>query len=188
MVGKGRAAKRGATARGAGGRGKSSRTRAAAPKLAVGWREWVALGSLGLPAIKAKMDTGARTSALHAFYVEPVEVGRKRMVRFGIHPVQRRRDIEVNCVAEIVDYRPVTDSGGHREMRYVIRAPLTVGERTWPVEITLTNRDDMMFRMLVGRTAMRANIVVDPRRSYVLGVLSTDCYGRTRARRRPKRR
>lgn len=174
-------------ARGKAVRAKAPPGRAKRPALAVGWREWVALGSLGLPAIKAKMDTGARTSALHAFYVEPVEVGRKRMVRFGIHPVQRRKDIEVNCVAEIVDYRSVTDSGGHREMRYVIRAPLSVGGRTWPVEITLTNRDDMMFRMLVGRTAMRA-LVVDPRRSYVTGALSTDCYPRPRARRKAKRR
>ena len=144
--------------------------------LTVGWREWVALPTLGLPAVKAKVDTGARTSALHAFYVDAYEVGGLHRVRFGIHPLQARKDIVVDCAADIVDFRQVTDSGGHREMRYVIAAPITVGDMTWPAEITLTNRDDMMFRLLIGRTAMQGRLVVDPRRSYVLGAIPADVY------------
>jgi hypothetical protein len=145
-------------------------------RVTIGWREWVALDTLRLPAIKAKIDTGARTSALHAFYVEPIEVGGRQRVRFGIHPLQGRTDIEVHCVADAVDYRQVTDSGGHREQRWVIAAPIRLGDRVWPIEITLTNRDDMMFRMLVGRTAMGRRLVVDPGRSYVLGQADAGVY------------
>ena len=156
-----------------------------ADRLAVGWREWVAIDALRLPAIKAKFDTGARTSALHAFYVEPITVGGYWRVRFGIHPLQRRRDVEVHCVAEAIDHRQVTDSGGHRELRWVIEAPVRLGVQAWPIEITLTNRDDMMFRMLIGRSAMGAHLVVDPRRSYVLGRPRPGLYGRRRRRRTP---
>ena len=147
-------------------------------RIVVGWREWIALETLRLPAIKAKMDTGARTSALHAFYVEPVRVGGRDRVRFGIHPLQGRTDVEVHCVADTVDYRQVTDSGGHREMRWVIAAPIRLGDLSWPVEITLTNRDDMLFRMLVGRTAMGRRVIVDPARSHVLGQPERGVYAR----------
>ncbi len=155
-----------------------------APRM-VGWREWVALPTLGLPAIMAKIDTGARTSALHAFYVDPYEVGGLSRVRFGIHPLQGRHDVVVDCAADIVDWRRVTDSGGHREMRYVIAAPITLGDMTWPAEFTLTNRDDMAFRLLIGRTAMHGRLVVDPRRSYLMGRLPIAAYAvrrRVRAR------
>lgn len=138
-------------------------------RLTVGWREWVAIDALRLPAIKAKMDTGARTSVLHAFYVEPLTIEGRTRVRFGIHPLQRRKAIQVHCIADAIDHRRVTDSGGHREMRWVIAVPIRIGGRTWPIEITLTNRDDMMFRMLIGRSAMKARLVVDPTRSYLLG-------------------
>jgi hypothetical protein len=158
-----------------------------APAL-VGWREWAALPSLGLPAIKAKIDTGARTSALHAFYVDPYEARGLRRIRFGIHPLQGRTDVAVDCAADIVDYRQVTDSGGHRELRYVIEVPIALGGMTWPAEITLTNRDDMMFRLLVGRTAMAGRLMVDPRRSYVLGPLSIEAYARPSRAARPGRR
>lgn len=164
----------------------ATRPRDATPKLVVGWREWVALDSLRLPAIKAKMDTGARTSALHAFYVEPVSIAGRQRVRFGIHPLQGRTDIEVHCVADAVDFRQVTDSGGHREMRWVIAAPIRLGGASWPIEVTLTNRDDMMFRMLVGRTAMGRRITVDPARSYILGQPARDLYPAP-ARKKPRR-
>lgn len=137
--------------------------------LTFGWREWVALPELALPRIKAKVDTGARTSTLHAFEVRRfIDQGVPR-VEFKIHPRQRNTEKVVVCVADIVDERTVRDSGGHQEQRYVIVSPVTVGAHTWPIEITLTARDDMRFRMLLGRTAIRGRATVDPARSYLVG-------------------
>jgi hypothetical protein len=140
-------------------------------KLKVGWREWLSLPEFGIPAIKAKIDTGAKTSALHAFLLEPFKKRGNLWVRFGIHPLQRRKDIEVFCEAEVVDYRLISDSGGHRERRYVIRTPIKLGDKEWPIEITLTNRDSMVFRMLLGRSAMREKLLVNPKVSYRNGRL-----------------
>ena len=137
-----------------------------APPFILGWEEWVALPELGLPAIKAKVDTGARTSALHAFFVEPVGSGRSARVRFGVHPVPRRADITVVCTAPIVDRRDVTSSNGERENRYVIETPVRIGEREWLIEVTLTNRDAMSYRMLLGRQAIGDGILVDPAASF----------------------
>lgn len=137
--------------------------------LTFGWREWVGLPELGIRQIKAKVDTGARTSALHAFRVRSyVEDGRDR-VEFLMHPLQKDTDTVATCHADILDRRVVTDSGGHKEERLVIKTLLTVGEHAWPVEITLTSRDDMLFRMLLGRTAIKNRARVDPARSYVVG-------------------
>lgn len=136
----------------------------------IGWREWVSFPELGIPAVKAKVDSGARTSALHTFELETFTEGDRRRVRFGIHPLQRRRDIELYCMADVVDERMVRDSGGHAEKRLVIRSMLSLGERRWPIEITLTNREDMLFRLLLGRSALSAaGVLVDPGRSYLGG-------------------
>ena len=132
----------------------------------LGWEEWVALPELGLPAIKAKVDTGARTSALHAYFVEPCGSGRKPMVRFGVHPIPRRSDVEVICTASVVDRRHVASSNGERENRYVISTLLSIGNRQWPIEITLTNRNTMSYRMLLGRQAIAEGILVDPASSF----------------------
>lgn len=136
---------------------------------AIGWREWVSLPVLGVPHIKAKIDTGARTSALHAFSLITYREKGALMVRFRLHPLQRRTDIVAECTAPVADRRWVSDSGGHREKRVVIETPLRLAGREWPIEMTLTNRDSMQFRMLLGRTAMRGRFIVDPGSSYLLG-------------------
>lgn len=138
-------------------------------KITLGWREWVALPELGLPAIKAKVDTGARTSTLHAFEVRTFEEDGKSRVEFKMHPNQRDLETEIVCVADVVDERAVTDSGGHKEQRLIIATTLSIGSYTWPIEVTLTARDKMMFRMLLGRTAIKGMAQVDPSRSYVVG-------------------
>lgn len=137
--------------------------------LTLGWREWVGLPELGIRQVKAKVDTGARTSALHAFSVRVFEEGDKERVEFMIHPIQKDDDTVVTCVADILDRRTVTDSGGHKEERFVISTELAIGKYRWPIEVTLTARDDMLFRMLIGRTAIKNIARVDPARSYLVG-------------------
>ncbi len=137
--------------------------------LTFGWREWVQLPDLGLPAIKAKVDTGARTSALHAFDLRPFIENGKQRIEFCIHPKQRNIDAVVVCQADVFDQRIVSDSGGHKEERYVILTTLVIGLHAWTIEMTLTARDNMKFRMLLGRTALENRALVDASHSYLVG-------------------
>lgn len=136
-------------------------------KVIVGWREWASLPELGIEAIKMKVDTGARTSAIHAFEVESFTRDGQEWVRFSLHPIQDQPQITV-CEALVLDRRVVTDSGGHKEERPVILTAIDLGGRQWPIEVTLTDRENMIFRMLLGRTAM-TEIMVEPTASFLLG-------------------
>jgi hypothetical protein len=140
----------------------------------IGWREWVSLPELGIKRLKAKVDTGARTSALHAHQVECYQEHGINKVRFAIYPLRHFPEKAVICMSELLDIRWVTDSGGHREQRPVIKSLIKMADKTWPIEITLTSRDDMSFRMLLGRTAMQHQFVVDPASSYLLSEKNKD--------------
>lgn len=136
----------------------------------IGWREWLSIPELGIPRIKAKVDTGARTSCLHTCGLETYEsrAGEAR-VRFTVHPLQKKTDYSVECDCPLLRQHEVKDSGGHVEMRPFISVPITLGALTWEVEFSLTNRDNMKFRMLLGRTAMKGRFLVNPALSYQFG-------------------
>ncbi|MCB2096975.1 MAG: ATP-dependent zinc protease [Parvularculaceae bacterium] len=138
-------------------------------KLEIGWREWVALPQLCDRDILAKIDTGAKTSALHAHRIREVSVDGRPHVEFYIHPVQKRRRPEVYCVAPIHDRRSIKSSNGAEQERIVILARLRLGTRLRQIELSLANRDDMGFRLLIGRDALGKNVIIHPARSYLLG-------------------
>ena len=153
----------------------------------LGWEEWLALPDLGLPAIRAKVDTGAKTSALHAHQIEAFGPPGARMVRFAVYPIPGRQDIEVTCSAPVVGRREVTSSNGTRENRFVIATTVRISGRHWPIDVTLTNRESMSTRMLLGRQAIREDIFVDPTTSYRQPKLSYRPYHQA-PRRDPVRR
>lgn len=138
-----------------------------AVKPMIGWREWVAMPQLGIDKIKAKVDTGARTSALHAWAIEPFERDGAPWVRFKLHPLQRNNRMAMDCEAAVVDRRAVRNTGGKAEMRYVIETGVTLGNVSWAIEVTLTNRDKMGFRLLLGRSAVKNRFLIDAGRSYL---------------------
>jgi hypothetical protein len=134
----------------------------------IGWREWVTLPDLGLVAVKGKIDTGAKTSSLHAYDIELEKMGLKTYVNFKVHPLQHDFSVVVNCRALLVDKRHVTDSGGHKEERYVIRTWMVLSGVKKRIELTLTNRETMKYRMLIGRAALK-HFYIDPSQSYLSG-------------------
>ncbi len=138
-------------------------------KLVIGKEEWCALPELGLPAIKARVDSGARTSSLHAFNIQPFEENGQRYVHFDIHPIHKTRKIIQSCRGRVVDMRDVRSSNGDKETRIVITTPLTLGDETWDIEVSLTNRDSMGYRMLLGREAMTNRVLIDVDASFCLG-------------------
>jgi hypothetical protein len=138
-------------------------------RVTAGWREWVGLPGLGVECVKAKLDTGARSSALHAFDLEELRRDGDRWVRFEIHPWQRNAADAVTVELPLHDERVVRSSSGHEQHRYVVRVDVTLLGRTVTTDVTLTRRDEMGFRMLIGRDALRQGFLVDPGHSYLGG-------------------
>lgn len=137
-------------------------------KIIIGWREWLDLPDLGITKIKAKIDTGARSSALHAFHLHPFQDGDRNLLRFQVHPYQKDSHHTVTTTAEILEWRQVKNSGGQSQLRPVIKTSVSLGGRQWAIELTLTNRDVMGFRMLLGREALKKGFLVHPNRSFLL--------------------
>ena len=143
-------------------------------KLILGCEEWCSLPNLGIPAVKARVDSGAKTSALHAFNIAPFIKNEENWVKFDINPIQNNLKTVIHCEALLIDKRIVKSSSGFREQRYVIQTPVTIGESTWMIELTLTNRDSMGYRMLFGREAMSGRILVDPEKRFLFGEVTLD--------------
>ena len=133
----------------------------------IGWREIVALPNLGISQIKAKIDTGARSSALHAFHIEKFQREGQEMIRFQVHPDQRDTKHTVAAEAKLLEYREVRPSSGKTQLRPVILTNVELDGVQWQIELTLTNRDVMEFRMLLGRQAIRDRFLVDPGKSFL---------------------
>jgi len=141
-------------------------------KKTIGWKEWCSLDCIALPAIKGKVDTGAKTSAIHAFNIECFFIEDVEYVKFDIHPLQKNKKLKRSCIARIIERRMVSDSSGKKEKRIVIKSDLKIGDKKIRIELTLTNRDNMSFRMLLGREAiMQAKMIVDISKSFVQGKL-----------------
>ncbi len=137
--------------------------------LVIGWREWVGLPDLGIKRVKAKVDTGARSSALHAYDIHEFDCDGEKWVRFKVHPIQRNSRDFKQTEAKILDYRVIRSSNGKSEKRPVVMSTVGLLGVHWPVELTLTNRDAMGFRMLLGRQAIRGRFLVDSNKSYYGG-------------------
>ena len=158
-------------------------------KAVVGWREWIALPKLGIDAIKVKIDTGARSSSLHAFDVESFERDGVPWVKFVVHPLQRDCETTVHADAPVLEFRHIRSSSGHITHRPVILAEIELDNRRWPIELTLASRDEMGFRMLLGREAVRGKFIVDPGRSYVVSQSrAVQSPGKKHAKRKKRRR
>lgn len=141
-------------------------------KLFIGWKEWCSLPQLGLPYLKAKVDTGAATSALHAIHIQPFQDKGEWFMRFETHPLQKNSQLIRTCTAKLIDHRLVASSNGEKQNRYVIQTPLTLGGYTWDIELTLTNRIDLGYRMLLGRQALQGFALIDLSRAFCLGKIT----------------
>lgn len=139
------------------------------PKMIIGCDEWCAFPSLAIPAIKARVDSGAKTSSMHAINIVRFTRDDEHWVKFDVHPLQKNRKVTVHCEAPLIDQRVIKSSSGDKEKRPVIRVPLSLGGTTWEAEVTLTNRDSMGYRMLLGREAMNGRILIDPEGMCLLG-------------------
>lgn len=137
-------------------------------RLFVGWREWASLPDFDIPMIKVKIDTGAMTSSLHAFDIELIKIAGQDYVKFNVHPIQKNDNIIRSCCAKVVGTPRVRSSNGISEKRLVIQTPIRIGKTKWDIKISLTNRDIMKHRMLLGREAMR-NLLVDPKGEFHQG-------------------
>ena len=138
-------------------------------KIIVGSEEWCSFFQLGVPAIKARIDSGAKTSSIHAFNIKTFKRNSALWVSFDIHPLQHNRRTTIHCEAPVADKRLIKSSNGTSEKRYVIKTPFSYNNQTWEVELTLTNRDSMGYRMLLGREAMSGRMLVDPEVSFLGG-------------------
>ncbi|MFT4546280.1 MAG: hypothetical protein ACI8XO_002657 [Verrucomicrobiales bacterium] len=149
---------------------RSSDAKVGVDRLVVGWREWLSLPDVGIPAIKAKIDTGARTSSLHARDIEPFEgEDGHEWVKFSLRPDLRHPEFVVDCQAPASEHRQVKSSTGHLEERFFIVTTVAVGRVSWEIEVSLTSRDQMKFRMLLGREALRGRCLVEPHTSFLTG-------------------
>ena len=155
-------------------------------QIAIGWREWVHLPELGDFSVKAKIDTGARSSSLHAVSLKYLTSDGKKRLRFAVHPLQRSAKETYWAEADILEFREIRSSNGHISRRPVIVTELQMGELRWPIELTLANRDEMGFRMLLGREALRGRCLIDPGKSFYLGQPVARKHKKTsRKKRRP---
>lgn len=149
--------------------GEKLRARRTANRAIIGWREWAALPELGVDRINAKIDTGAKTSAIHAFRTKQIETEDGPVVEFFVHPRRRRKKPEIFCRAPLIDTRLIKSSNGQTEERFVIETPLRMGDQTWKIELSLTNRDAMGYRILIGRDALAKRFLIQSDASYLLG-------------------
>lgn len=139
------------------------------PYTLIGWREWCALPELDIPLIKAKIDTGAKTSALHADNIQIYHRRGATYAKFQVQPLQNNHHVVINCHAKVVDERSITSSNGKKELRYIIESSCLLGDVEFPIELSLTNRDLMRFRLLLGRDALQHDILINPSKSHQLG-------------------
>ena len=131
-------------------------------KLLIGRHEWCALPGLKIPLIKGKIDTGALTSAIHAFNIKPIKKNKVKYVSFDVYPLQANTDIIVHCQSRVIDERYIMSSNGHQEKRYIIQTALRLGTKKWLIEVSLSNRDPLKYRLLLGRQALRKKVLIDP--------------------------